>query len=409
MTVPAQERTHIYLPQMDPAGNLALYVDITVDVNETLYTGPLWLDREGLIDVSNPDTFQPGIIDIWAEEPIRADLQVRSPVRTYTLPGVDFHPHPQEQVRVPKTMLVDADEPPDNSRLLQASDEGARWEFFDPLVAHFHHDGTQSGSTVVSQQAAWNDTEAEQTWLGSASGNDVVSAYGSLALGAEANVPGVQTVSVGFWTQRNQNEQADYSTAIGYSCMAGANAVTVGMMVELEHAETTVLGNGLLGLDDGVFGITCVTGDGFDFLFNRVYDHATVVGMPQGVSGTRQIGAGSVFLGQATAPTNPMIWLDQTTQPTVVIGAENASAVLPSWSFGYVDPDVRAPFILHGTRVDAHALQAADDAVLAGSGKTLAFFDEPGRTKGTIVDNGANASVTALLTALHNMGLLTRA
>lgn len=437
--VPEEPLTHIYLPQLTPAGDLPLYAEVTVEHNGTRYAGPLSGDLNADIPVRNPAMFQPGIIDLWAEEPMRVNLQVSTPDTSYVLLGVDFWPHPANQVRTDSPVMVKDDTPPEPWKLLKYEPDGGTFVVFDPLASKTHHDGIADGSTVVSPgDRTWDDEDAQQTWIGWESGNAGTPMEGSTALGALADPYGQAAVTVGYNSRAYQFGAivADQGTALGYYNQVGRNSVTFGNKFTIFGGvddtadqylapESVIAGSAHSGYNN-----TQANGDLATDVVALGFNH--VVSLAQGVPGQpsvyslgqavvlaispsetsleeRFLAAGTVILGNRKGLASlSALSRDQMLAPRVTIGSYDNAAI--DWRFGYTATERLSYIGLRGAEVVVPGtLQAQDSTVLAGNGKTLSFFGTTGTTKKTITDNNANASVTALLNAFQSMGLLTRA
>lgn len=409
--VPEGQRTHIYLPQLTPAGNLALFTEVTVLLDGQPYLGPLSLDIGDTIPISNPATFQPGVINIWADEPMRVSLRVSTPDSSYILSGVDFWPHPDEQVVAQGTPEIKDDAQPEPWKLLRYDIDGGTFAVFDPYASRAHHDGSDEGSTVVSPGSTWEDESPYQTWVGYRSGNAGTPMTGAVAVGSEADPYGEGSVAVGYSARAQQTAGgtfADRAVVMGWYFQGGQDSVALGheyngAFADPEFGSANLAPRSVLLINvDPLY-----YGDDSPEVVAVGYTARVVVGNPENASGLGS--ANNIIFGAVKALTETVTpSAEQQAAPRVVLGSTANAAM--DWRFGYGPTERMEHFALMGNEAVARGpLEAKDSTVLGGAGKTVGFFGVPGVAKATITDNNASPSVTALLNALASLGLLTRA
>lgn len=163
-------RAHIYLPQLDLHGALLPHLQATFSQDGSPSTTPLYSEIDGVDPEPSIVVRQPGILDLWTDDPVRLDIAVSSTSLNLNWPGIDFYPDPFEIVLGTNRLTVGADAPRPFGGLIAQSattahfkdlsagvdevvgDVGATVGFFDltspGIVQGTITDGTEDGTVT---------------------------------------------------------------------------------------------------------------------------------------------------------------------------------------------------------------------------------------------------------------------
>lgn len=222
------QRCHIHLPVTKEDGQILTFADVMLQDGSGNTITPKTYDGPGVDaqELTWPLTFAPANVDIWLDTPGRYDLHVVGPDGySVIIPGVDFLPPPDEQVRTSVVLPV-VTNVPGIGRWVALDGSILRWE--DPgLIAPHDHDGVSATSTLLESV----DSDDTHTLLGK----------GAVSGGTGATVVGALSTTV-----------STNGTVVGPDSDAPAGATVLG-----DHAGTgkasnaVVLPFGDLGADNG--------------------------------------------------------------------------------------------------------------------------------------------------------------
>lgn len=126
------EPAHAYLPLVDLNGDLRDSAQVRVTEVGATQTLPLYSDPESTVPLLNPMGLVPGIVDVWADLPFRADLEIVGKDSSgdqdqQTIEGVDFYGDPAQMARTTNPLQITGG-PRDSRHILRAtSDTHAYW------------------------------------------------------------------------------------------------------------------------------------------------------------------------------------------------------------------------------------------------------------------------------------------
>lgn len=155
--------SHVYLPQLDAQGAVHKYADITVSDRWGVLS-PMYFYGDSLGDTPAKMSPRPGVIDLWADDPMRVDIEVRLAEGTYTLHGVDMYGDPTEMALTNKRLEVAA-APTLSPDLVLRGDSDTEASFHDyasdldrtvggesGTVGFYGSDGTTKGSILDQEE-----------------------------------------------------------------------------------------------------------------------------------------------------------------------------------------------------------------------------------------------------------------
>jgi hypothetical protein len=351
-------KPHIYLPLVDPAGNLLTYADVTfIDVTTGLpSTAALYRTSDSLARmVANPVTFIPGIVDIWVDDPARFDLTITGPNGyANTFRGIDLAPSPNSSAKA--THYTHFDTAPLVGRVMLSDGTTQYWDYLPQIAAH-QHPGAEAGSVRLDLGDGPADTTIDQTWVGDAPGDTAANAT-SLSMfgsGAEVSAGTTHATLLGSQTHALVEDAVtpDRGVAIGHNSeVAAPDAVSLG-------ANT-----GQTGVD-GPITLPSNSSDVMD-----VYIDLTQISLRNCIFSVDESDIGTAV-----------------DIPSVPLGVTN-----PLW--------------LRGDTAIPGNLVTSADVQIGASGSTVGFYGQPGAVTTTIVA-GASDALLSLLSALQAYGLLT--
>lgn len=233
------ERCHLYLPLVDSSGAPYSYAEVTLLDEETGQPTeePVYLKPRNGGPETFPILFDPSVINLWTDNPIRVTVQASLPGgASLTRAGVDIGPAPLDTVRTTAPLRFGSAAGLDGSAVLSVSPDGsAAWQVLDILRFH-RHTGDAPQSTVLGP-ADLTDIYPGQTWIGASAGAapedqapDVV------ALGQSAHAEGAQAVALG-----NATAGPD-ALAAGVGAAAGPGSVALGGATAAPGEDQTVVG-----------------------------------------------------------------------------------------------------------------------------------------------------------------------
>lgn len=233
------DRCHLYLPLTDSSGAPYSYAEVTLLDEETGQptTEPVYLKPSNGAPEPFPILFDPSIVDLWTDNPVRVTVQASLPGgASFTRAGVDIAPAPLATLRTTAPLHLGSAERLDGSALLAVSPDGsAAWQVLDQL--RFHRHQGDSADSVALGLTTLTDIYAGQTWVGNgagAAGADQGS--GSVALGRNANPKGVDSTAVGAATA------APGSLAAGAAATSGPGSTALGASASAPGTDQVVVG-----------------------------------------------------------------------------------------------------------------------------------------------------------------------
>ncbi|MGW9085972.1 phage baseplate protein [Streptomyces yangpuensis] len=322
---------------------------------------PVYLDPRGGAPELWPILFDPAVINVWCERPLRVTVQALLPGgATFTRTGVDIAPAPRDVVRSHEPLHIGAADGLDGSAMLAVSSDGsATWQVLDALRFH-RHDGAAPGSTVISPGSA-TDVYPKQTWLGRLVTGE--QGAGAVAAGAQGQVRGPGATALG------RASAASDAVALGAGTTAGTGAVALAPGATASKDSQVVVGR-----------------------------NATATASPAGAT---VIGGSAV--GGATSAVQIVDALSATEAGSVTLGRSPLDV-------GWLQ---LSEFVaLAGDTVVPRHLAAPTEAVIAGASSTLGFYGTAGAvqplvsTAGLPTDAPGRAALLSLMSALDRLGLV---
>lgn len=220
------DRCHVVLPVMDGSGNLASFVTIII-TDVTTGVAPLgvnfYVDPYSTDAVSFPLRYQPGIIDLWSDAPIRLDITVQTNLNALIIyEDIDLSPSAANMVSSPTPLNINGfDDPTLNSALVSVDAFNARFQVIAPTANH-QHGGDSAGSVILTDEAS-TDFNPQQTWIGYNAGqNDAYNTTGSTAFGFQSLLQGQFSTIVGAG-----EALGDYTTVIATEGSSGLTKSTL--------------------------------------------------------------------------------------------------------------------------------------------------------------------------------------
>jgi hypothetical protein len=356
------DRCHLYLPLVDSSGEPYPYAEITL---LNLETGnpidePVYLAPYGGAPQEWPILIDPGVINLWTDNPLRVTVQALLPGgATFTRSGVDITPGPAATVRSEQPVHIGSVDGLSSEAMLAVSPDGsAVWQVLDVLRFH-EHEGDSPKSTVLGM-ANLKDIYPSQTWLGRDPNG--AQGEGSAVLGADSHPNGDEATILGRATAGTR------AVVAGATATGPASSVVLGMAGNSQQLEQVVLGH-----------------------------NASAAAAPQG----------AVVVGSGvTAPANNTVTVRSSAQITsdgkVIVG----QGALPDLSW------LNWSVAILGNAVMSRFFAARQDAVLGGTASPLGVFGSAGTTQPLVNSNGVTTStpgrtaLLSLLSALDKMGLV---
>lgn len=423
MSTPVQPRCHLHLPIIDSAGRVFPYASITLldaDTGAPLSTNA-YVQAEGGNPIVFPLFTDPAVIDIWTDDPVRAQVvaEVSDNVRI-VLDAVDILPPAAHVVRAARGFEITGAEGIVDTAVLMSSGPGeATFRVADPVGTH-EHEGDSRGSVVLTGEEPL-DYHPYQTWVGHHAGrNRATSTTGSSAYGASAELGGASATIMGMgtsWDMATVLSSEDGDATVG-STVAGPGNLTA------QGRDMTVLG----GLTEPVSPSSVLNG-------------STIVGSGNAVGAAGVVKIGPSHPASDAGPSHVTIGPGNTAQSSnlpwsgpqapfalggsqITLGGDPDGQQSPDDWFGGVGPlavGVNSPEfspsigLLQGNAVTQTALRVEGDVVVNGqrthanTTTSLGFFGKTGTVRPQIPYSATsvpNALLDQVLRALARVGLI---
>lgn len=424
-------RCHLHLPLLDSSGNVFPYASVTFNDPDTgsVISEPIYVQSSGGNPVSLPLFCDPGVIDVWTDNPVRVQIVaiVANNVRIQ-LNGVDLLPEPTGIVQSvsPVRVTGQPDAALDTAVLMSSGNGEAAFRVADPLATH-QHSGDSAGSVVLTGEDA-ADFDPYQTWVGYHAGENIASnSTGATAIGAHADIQGTSVTQAGIGQVTAQPATGilgDMATVLSSEDGTATNGTTA-----IGAANLTAQGAGM----------TVVGSLNGPSSPSAQPDNAVVVGAGNvvGAAGsvkigpnhpTSQAGPNNTVIGVANVAQNNLLpWANGQT-PTAVgattLAGDPSTALSSDDWFGGVGPLSRGvnsttwnPSLttLTDNAVTQAMLYVGGDVITNGqrtysnASTTLGFFGATGIARPSIPyapGDVANTQLTSLMHALANIGLI---